>query len=281
MSENGVKKGKVNVDGIEIYHEIRGKGDHVVLLLPGALGMFQSDYYPEFQTDMIVCIPQNKTGTCSTDFVKQYEGFDLNQFTLICWDAPGYGQSRPPHRIQYLSDTKNYYRKDADLALKMMESLGYSSYSVVGFSDGGRTGLIMAAKNPSVIRKAVAWGCNSYITNPEKDVIRSIRNVSLWAENIRKPLADIYGHELQAIWSKLTDCWTGYDNIFREDLPKIQCPVFILHGDKDPMVAKHQPEFFKANISRCRTHHFPYGGHNVQQTNPSEFNQMVQEFLEA
>lgn len=38
MSGNPDKSGKIGVNGIDIYYEIRGTGDHVVLLLPGALG---------------------------------------------------------------------------------------------------------------------------------------------------------------------------------------------------------------------------------------------------
>lgn len=162
-----------------------------------------------------------------------------------------------------------------------MKNLGYDTYSVVGFSDGGRTGLMMAAKAPDVIRKAVAWGCNSFITPEEKRVIRSIRSIKGWSEEIKRPLEKIYGSELQSIWDKLSDVWLSAENLFRDDLPLIQCPVFILHGDKDPMVLKSHSEVFKNNIKKCRVHRFPFEGHNLQQTAPSQFNALVQEFLSA
>ena len=102
-----------------------------------------------------------------------------------------------------------------------------------------------------------------------------------WADEVRKPLEAIYGPELQDLWTRLCEAWARMHNIFREDLPRIECPVFILHGDKDPMVARHHADYFKANIKRCRVHRFPFAGHNLQQTNPAEFNQLVQEFLLA
>ena len=55
--------GRVTVDDASIYYEKRGTGDHVVLLLPGAMG------------------------TTTTDFLAQYKGMDLTKFTLICWDG--------------------------------------------------------------------------------------------------------------------------------------------------------------------------------------------------
>lgn len=91
----------------------------------------------------------------------------------------------------------------------------------------------------------------------------------------------MYGDDLQMIWDKLTDVWLATENIFREDLPKIQCPVFILHGDKDPMVKSHHSDYFKQNLKLCRVHRFPMAGHNLQQTNHLDFNRMVQEFLLA
>lgn len=176
--------------------------------------------------------------------------------------APGYGKSRPPVR----NTSGNFYRRDAKAALGMMKELGYQKYSLIGFSDGGRTALIMAATDPDVIHKVVAWGCNSYITQAEKDSFINIRDIGAWEDSIRKPLQAIYGHEMQPLWSRLCDAWMALDNIFKEDLPKIKSPVFILHGEKDPMVARHHADFFRTQIAKCRIHRFPRGGHNIHQT---------------
>lgn len=92
-------------------------------------------------------------GTRQTDFDEQFKGFDTQKFTLICWHAPGYGNSRPPQR--YYQD---YYKKDTEYAIKFMEALGIDKYSIVGFSDGGRVGMMMAARQPERVRKVVAWG---------------------------------------------------------------------------------------------------------------------------
>lgn len=54
---------RIIVNDVPIYYEKRGTGDHVVLLLPGAMG------------------------TTTTDFLVQYKQMDLTKFTLICWDG--------------------------------------------------------------------------------------------------------------------------------------------------------------------------------------------------
>jgi pimeloyl-ACP methyl ester carboxylesterase len=83
---------RIPIDGYNIYCEIRGSGSHVVLFLPGAMG------------------------TCTPDFLQQYKGFDKSKFTLVTWDAPGYGNSRPPAR----NVRGNYYKRDAESAIKLM-----------------------------------------------------------------------------------------------------------------------------------------------------------------
>ena len=139
----------------------------------------------------------------------------------------------------------------------------------------------MASMAPESVTKCVAWGCNAYITPAEKDIMNRLSDVRDLNESIRVPLEKIYGSELPGLWRDLCLSWAVMDNIMREDLPNIQCPVFILHGDRDPMVARHHADYFKANIKRCRVHRFPFGGHNLQQQYPKEFNSLVQEFLLA
>ena len=82
----------VVINGKTIHYEKCGTGSHVLLLMPGAIGTGQSDFY------------------------YQLNGLDRTKFTIIAWDPPGYGQSRPPDR-----DFDDYYRKDAELAAKLME----------------------------------------------------------------------------------------------------------------------------------------------------------------
>ena len=49
----------------------------------------------------------------------------------------------------------------------VLQTLKYDNYSLVGWSDGGITALIMAAKYPHRIRKCVTLGANAYITKEE------------------------------------------------------------------------------------------------------------------
>ena len=80
------------IDGQPLHYQRAGHGQHVLLLLPGALGSGQ------------------------TDFLPQLTGLNPEIFTIIAWDPPGYGHSRPPDR-----DFNDFYRKDAFMAAKLMK----------------------------------------------------------------------------------------------------------------------------------------------------------------
>lgn len=70
-----------------------GEGPHKVLCLPGALGSIWTDFKP------------------------QIEGFDKQKFTVVAWDPPGYGKSRPPEK-EFQTD---FYEKDAQDAIDFMK----------------------------------------------------------------------------------------------------------------------------------------------------------------
>ena len=64
----------------------------------------------------------NKKGTGRTDFYYQVCGedaFDLDQFTIICVELPGWGRSRPPARVI----DKDIFENDSECCVKMMQVL--------------------------------------------------------------------------------------------------------------------------------------------------------------
>lgn len=87
----------------------------------------------------------------------------------MAWDPPGYGKSRPPNRI--FSD--DFLQRDADYAFNLMKVLGYKKFSLIGWSDGGISSLMLAGKNPDNIRKMIVFGANSYIIPEEIQIYKS------------------------------------------------------------------------------------------------------------
>lgn len=65
---------------------------------------------------------------------------------------------------------------------------GHSKYSLLGWSDGGITALILAAKYPQCINGMVVWGANSTVTKEDIELYEKIRDTSKWNPKMREPL---------------------------------------------------------------------------------------------
>ncbi|RWS11680.1 valacyclovir hydrolase-like protein, partial [Dinothrombium tinctorium] len=247
-----MREGRIKVHDYNIYYEIHGDGENVILLLPGALG------------------------TIETEMRKIIELFSQEaDLTVVAVDPPGYGKSMPP-----LKDFANHYRKDCDIFHNFMQKLGFKTYSLFGFSDGGRVGLIMAAKYVNEIKKVAVWATSAFITKSEKEYIKNIlRDVSKWKQWKVAALEKVYGSQLQEYWGKFIDAYCEYDDIFTNDLKFIKCPVFILHGDKDPVIDKLHADYLAKNVTKAKVYHFPEGGHNIHDKYTEELCQLLITFV--
>ncbi|XP_023679327.1 valacyclovir hydrolase isoform X2 [Paramormyrops kingsleyae] len=257
--------GKQKVNGSELFYRRTGRGDHVVLLLPGALGSGQTDFGPQLK-----------------DLSKE-------RFTLVSYDPRGYGRSRPPDR----DFPPDFFDRDAKDAVDLMQTLGFGKFSLLGWSDGGITALIAAARNRSSVKKLVIWGANAYVSDQDVKIYNAIKDVSTWSSKMRKPMEDMYGPEyFTRTWEAWVEAMSDFaqrpngtvnvitsGSICRDVLPRIGCPTLIVHGEKDSMVPSFHPQYLLQNIQGSCLHLMPEGKHNLHLRFAAEFNRLVDEFL--
>uniref|UniRef100_A0A1L8DBN7 AB hydrolase-1 domain-containing protein n=1 Tax=Nyssomyia neivai TaxID=330878 RepID=A0A1L8DBN7_9DIPT len=260
MSSKAFTETKIKIDDVNINYVKAGSGQKAVILMPGALGSAKTDFAP--QVDQLPDI--------------------LPGYTIIAWDPQGYGKSLPPRRRWGI----DFFHNDARYAHQLMQRLSFDKYSIAGWSDGGITGIIQAAKYPEAVESLIIWGSNAYIHPDEVKIYNSIRDVNKWSEKMRKPMEEVYGkEEFPRLWSEWIDAMLeiyekNNGNICKELLEKIKCPTLILHGEKDPMImAEHIPYLMK-NINGATLHTFPDGKHNIHLRYASDFNKIVANFLE-
>lgn len=132
---------KVRVQNYDINYVRCGSGTDAVLLLPGAIGSAWTDFRPQLER-----LPDK-----------------LADFSIIAWDPPGYGRSIPPKR----TFPTDFFHRDAAAANDLMKCLGFERFSLLGWSDGGITAMILAVKYPESVDKLVIWGSNAYIIPDE------------------------------------------------------------------------------------------------------------------
>lgn len=250
--------GKQRINGVDLYYEHTGKGDHAVLLLPGALGSTRTDFGP------------------------QLKSLNKERLTVVGWDPRGYGQSRPPDRDFPL----DFFERDAKDAVDLMKALGFGKFSLLGWSDGGITAMTAAARNSDLIKKLVIWGSNAFVSKQDLELYNAVRDISQWSARMRQPMEEVYGAE---IFAKTWEGWVDGISQFGENpkgdicmklLPLISCPTLIIHGEKDPMVPGFHPQYLLQHIKGSKLHLMPEGKHNLHLRFAAEFNKMVEDFLE-
>ncbi|XP_022094505.1 valacyclovir hydrolase-like isoform X2 [Acanthaster planci] len=250
---------KVAVNGVELRYDQTGKGNHAVLLLPGALGSGRVDMKPQF------------------------EGLSKDKYTLVTFDPRGYGKSRPPDRDFPL----DFFHRDGKDAASLMSVLGHDRYSVLGWSDGAITGIIMAATYPDHVQKLLVWGGNAYVTKKDLDAYEATRDICKWSERMRAPMVELYDEEyFQKLWSSWIDSmrqiWSeNRTDLCMADCRRITCPTLIIHGEKDFMVPIEHAHYLNQNIRGSRVLIMPEGKHNLHMRYAEEFNQHAEIFLDS
>jgi haloacetate dehalogenase len=118
----GFEHKRVRVEGIDIACSIGGSGPPV-LLLHG---------FPQSRAMWMRVAPRL-----------------AEQFTVVCADLRGYGDSAKP---RCLADRSNYsFRAFANDQIGLMRSFGFERFHLVGHDRGGRTGHRMALDHPDAV----------------------------------------------------------------------------------------------------------------------------------
>jgi valacyclovir hydrolase len=242
------------VRNFKLFYEDHGEGQPL-LLIPGALGTGQSDFEP------------------------QLKALPAENIRVIAPDVLGYGKSRPPAREFPL----DFYERDARDCAELMDAIGCKTYAVGGWSDGAIIGLLLTLNRPRQVSKLAIWGGNAYLTNEDIEAYEQTRSLSSWSPRMVQTMGEIYGDQLQDLWSAWCDAMQAIyhagGDICQKRLSEIHCPTFILHGGKDPLVPNFHADVLHQGIPGSRLHFFPAGKHNIHQAYALEFNRMLVEFL--
>ena len=255
--------GKIEVNGVQLYYERRGTGPHALMCMPGALGSVQTDFPPQLE----------------------YFGRPESGFTVVGFDPRGYGKSRP-HKRKF-STYPLFYETDANDAVGVMQSLGFEKFSLLGWSDGGVSAIISAARYPQLVKNLVVWGANAYVSKTDVELVEKTRDVTQWSPRMRVPMETMYGGDFPGLWSNWMDGFVGmYSDPFRKgDLcthktSQVQCPTLIVHGVKDALCPTFHAEYLAEKIAHSRYVTYPEGKHNVHLRYHTEFNKLVSDFLQ-
>lgn len=227
-----------DVHGVRLYYEEYGKGEPLLLLHGNSQSIMAFTYQ----------IPELS-----------------RHYRVISVDTRGQGNST--------EDGKTYsYDLFAEDMKLLLDHLGLDSVHIVGWSDGGNTGLIMAMKYPQKVKRLITMGANIFIDNTvvKEGVMEGINR------QIKRVGADTTYKARNSI-RLLTMLLTEPRHRF-EELKKIHCPVLVVAGENDLIQAGHT-KGIAANIPRSTLLIAPKESHYFPVNNPKEFNRIVLDYF--
>ena len=239
---NNASVGKyINTRGIKLYYEIYGKGEPLLLIHGNGGSMNNFRYQIDF-------------------FSKKYK--------VIGVDSRAQGKSVD-------SSSVLNYEMMADDFNALLDSLKIDSVNVIGWSDGGINGLLLAIRHPKKVKRLAITGANLI---PDTTVFSTYNN-NMVTSDLAK-LRALEQNEKTKNSIKLVHMMEIEPNIPLTDLHKIKCPVLVIGGDNDLIKASHTLQIFE-NIPKAYLWILPFSGHATLQRHKEEFNKTVFEFFKT
>jgi len=238
----------VDVRGIHMYYEVHGKG-RVLVLLHGGAGNGQQ-------------------------FEHQVPDFE-NHYRLIVPDMCA--QGRTSDRPGPLT-----YHAMAEDVVALMDKLHVRHFDLMGWSDGGNTGIDIAIHHPGRIRHLVTFGAN-FSPDGLQDTDVAWNDTATWVA---------FGDGMRQGWTKLApdssdyrDAMTKIIALWRTEphftppqLHSIRAKTLVCAGDHDVIRRDHTDALARA-IPHAQEWIVPDASHSVMMEKPDEVNVRVLEFL--
>jgi pimeloyl-ACP methyl ester carboxylesterase len=255
-------RGFYKVRGATIYVETFGAGTPILFLHGGLL------YF-------------------DNNFARQREYFSTFR-KVIGIDRRGHGHS--PDSAEPFS-----YREMMEDTAAIIEQLGIGPVDVVGRSDGGNIGLLLARHHPQLVRRLVVSGANlrAGLRADEleqrsrwtpKQVAEKVQQLEeklppSFSADYRKVAPDGPG-QWATLLAKSYNLWLTPVIIDPAELKSIKIPVLVMSGDHDFTSIEETVEIFRG-LPRGQLFILPGTGHGTMMERPELANAAMRDFLEA
>lgn len=206
-----------NINGLNLYYEIHGNGQSLILLHGGfgSTGMFD---------EIMSLLSKNRQ--------------------VIAVDLQGHGRTSDierPLRCESLAD---------DIAA-LIQRLELKNSDVMGYSFGGTVALRTAIQYPDVVRKLVVVSAPFKRTGMYSEILADMDKHGLDAEVMKNtPMYQSYAkiaprpQDWSVLVAKMVE-WQRRDYDWSREVTKMKMPVMIVVGDADIIKTAHAVEFFE------------------------------------
>lgn len=229
-----------NIRGFKMYAEVYGQGQPLLFI--------------------------HGNGGSGGNFFKQVPFFS-KKYKVIIADSRAQGKSVDP------GDSLTYEMMADDYAA-LLDVMRIDSAYVVGWSDGGINGLLLAIHHPEKVKKLAITGAN---LRPDNNAVPQ-ELIDMIAPTYNSLKNKTNRNEAENTGYKLVRLIIEQPLIPDADLQKISCPSMIIGGDHDVIKVEHTMEIFN-NIPKAYLWILPNSGHSTPVKYPDEFNKKIDDFF--
>jgi pimeloyl-ACP methyl ester carboxylesterase len=238
---NNPQAGKYyEIRGFRMYCEVYGKGEPLLII--------------------------HGNGGSISDFINQIPYFST-KYKVIIADSRSQGRSKDG------GDSLTYEMMADDYAA-LLTAMNLDSAYVIGWSDGGINGLLLAIRHPEKVKKLAVTGAN--LVPDTTAVPQEIWDMVIPQYNALKKITHRSpGQENQF---KLFRLLCEQPHIPLGDLRQIKCPVLVIGGDHDVIKPAHTLLIFQ-QIPKAYLWILPNSGHSTPVRYKDDFNRIVNLFF--
>jgi len=233
----------VQVNGIKMYYEEYGEGRPLLLI--------------------------HGNGGSIADMGNQIQYFSKYYHCIVA-DSRAHGKTD-------IGTGRLTYEDMANDWSALLDNLKIDSAYVLGWSDGGILGLLLAIHHPNKVSKLAAMGAN---LQPDSSAVYSwvfpiLQNMTALTDSMIRIKDKSRNWE---VTRKQLDLLSNQPHISLQELHTISCPVLVMGGDKDVIREEHTTQIYQ-NIPKAHLCIFPGETHMIPITDPELFDATVYKFL--
>ena len=240
--------GSMEIDGLAVFYETEGDGETIVLLHGG--------------------LADNST------WAAQFSGLSPHRHVV----APErQAQGHTPDRPGPLT-----YQAMTDRTVNFLLALDLGPVDLLGWSDGGMVGTLIAAEHPELVRTLIVTGSGfssaGYVPGAMEalvDLSPDDEDMAMFAAMYAQASPDGPEH-FPEVWEKIRTMWAQpFD--WTAEVQRISAPTLVIVGDDDYITVEHAQAFSHA-VENGQLAVVPGASHLVPMEKPDLFNQLVLDF---
>jgi pimeloyl-ACP methyl ester carboxylesterase len=173
------------------------------------------------------------------------------------------------------------YQAMANDTVEFIERIAGGPALVVGHSDGGVIGLLLALQRPDLVKRLVAIGANFHHEGVHSDTLTAGAATD---DDFAKPRdryaelsPDGAGH-WPVIFDKTQQMWLSQPTLTLADIAAIAPPTLVMVGDDDVIAHAHSVELYQA-LPEGQLAIVPGTSHGVRKEKPALVNHLILDFL--